>query len=110
MNIINQNHSNTLLEISHFVTLFSSELATLKFTEEQIEFSKKQRIKFERMKLPDEERLRLEKEDLEEEIRKEKERDKRRYFKGKKLLEQAKKAKDPKEVKETNLKGKLKSE
>lgn len=91
LNKINQDHSNKLLEISHFVTLFSNELAQVKFTDDQKSIAKKQRIKFERMKLDEAERKRLEQEDLDEEIRKEKERDKRKFYKGKKLLELSKK-------------------
>lgn len=78
-----EEYSNLLVEISHFVVLFSQELAQVKFSEEQKVESKKKRVTFERMKLPEEERKRLEDEDLQEEIRKEKERDKRKYFKGK---------------------------
>ena len=44
------------------------------------------------MKLDEAERKRLEQMDLDEEIRKEKERDKRRFFKNKKIAEQAKRS------------------
>ena len=86
-------HSQKLLVLSHFVVLFSQELSLLKYSEAHIASAKQKRIKFERMKLDEKERLRLEQEDLDEEIRREKERDKTRYFKGKKLYEEEKKKK-----------------
>ena len=55
------------------------------------------------MKLPEHERLRLEKEDLEEEIRKEKERAKTKYSQvGKKPLKQNKDVKEIKDKEKSN--------
>jgi hypothetical protein len=96
LNVVNQKQSRKYLEITHFVCLFSEELSQIKFNDIQRANSKAMRVKFERMKLDEAERKRLEQLDLEEEIRKEKERAKLKYAKGRKNLT---KEKETKEVK-----------
>lgn len=86
LNKISNENSKKLLEITHFVTLFSLELSNITYSDYQKTESEKKRIIFERMKLDEEERKRLEDLDLQEEIRKEKERARNKYSKvGKKI-------------------------
>lgn len=86
LNKISNENSKKLLEITHFVTLFSLELSNMNYSEHQKIESEKKRVTFERMKLDEAERKRLEDLDLQEEIRKEKERAKNKYSKvGKKI-------------------------
>lgn len=84
LNSISQEQSRKYLEITHFVCLFCEELSQIRFTEDQRIDSKAKRIKFERMKLDEHERKRLEQLDLEEEIKKEKERAKAKFSKSSK--------------------------
>lgn len=89
LNIIDKKHSRKLLEITHFVNLFCEELAQIKYSVEQKSSSSKMRVQFERMKLEESERKRLEYEDMQEEIRLEKERAKRKFAKGKKTVKRS---------------------
>ena len=84
LNTIDQKQSSKYLEITHFVCLFTEELSQIKYNDSQRANSKAKRVQFERMKLDEAARKLLEQQDLEEEIRKEKERAKTKYSKGKK--------------------------